>query len=108
MVGLVCHRPCTHSGGLISVESPAISLVFIDSFTDILVVINSHTRPFLQLGFTFIYNEEYSLDKGWDKTARAAILFSRHQRCMTINHEVCHLASAHMSNVLVTFFIVGG
>jgi len=49
VVGLVCHWSCTHSSRLISVESPAITLVFYNSFTDIPMVFDFNTFPFFQL-----------------------------------------------------------
>jgi len=37
------------------VETPAFSLVFLDCFTDLIVVINLNAFPFFQLNFTFIF-----------------------------------------------------
>ena len=44
--------PDVTASHLISVQSPAFSLVFLDCFADILMVSDLYAFPFFQLGFT--------------------------------------------------------
>jgi len=49
--------PLSHArlSASVGVETPAFSLVFLDCFTDLIVVINLNAFPFFQLNFTFIF-----------------------------------------------------
>ena len=55
MLNIVCHWPRTHTSGLISVKTPAISLILFDCFADIFVVIHFNTFVFFQLTITSFY-----------------------------------------------------
>ena len=48
MIDAVCHWPCTHASCLIGIEYPAIPLVFLDCFADILMVLDFDAFVFLQ------------------------------------------------------------
>ena len=54
VVDVVYHWSRTHARRLVGVETPAISLPFLNCFTDLIMVPNLHTFPFLQRIFTFL------------------------------------------------------
>jgi hypothetical protein len=48
----VSHRPAAVSGHLIGVETPSLTLVFLDCFADVLVMPDFHTFVFVRQDFT--------------------------------------------------------
>ena len=48
MIDVVCHWSRSHASCLIGVETPAIPCVFLNRFTDILMVLNFYAYPFFQ------------------------------------------------------------